>query len=1099
MADITPEYIRGFIAPFKLQSDHYWSTQSTLTQNGEYAGIPQSTGQPDLQLVTRGTQTQNIEVVTHRAGHVTDNAGFKWKNEGDAQYYGAEPPNKITDVQMLQSQSVNTSYVPRKSIRLTSGTVLIANEYSTVTDNYSRVGRISTTGTYTSVQVDTQSNSSLLGNKRFPTICELSDASVLLAVWVIDPAKSLANVHMYRSTDDGQTFVLVSSRALPDDIDVDGTTGAGNTGFDLQPLALAASTHQVLLFAGLYIHDTSPTYGTSITQYASANGGMTFQKVDESEPSDASHFYLPQIVEHNGVFIIAYISSTDSVDFTRIANAFDSVFDVLGIIPADDISASLCVGSGNRLIGGDITMSKDTDGRLYFYAAKYNATYAGAQIHGAFSDLAGIGIEDYAKKWNNWGDEFSFSNTTVYNNVVTVTGAGIINIQTCAGQGQQLLFCNWNNQGTNAFADSLLMVNLGVWSSQQYPRLNPYPIDNQWGYNSSDWVAADLPAHNGVWTRTVSGTPTDVLGGDHITLQCASSDTIKYTQTFTNKTNGALIHTRLSNVSGGTVTRGTAFGVQIQSQLSTDTYYVEVVVGSNRIHVYDVHAGYGSALASATGLSLPDGVQLLIYLDNKTGEVYVNYAPAGSPLQYTELTGTLTLDANTTQNVYWGIPTASGVGTVDADYHFFSYGIGSANGIQWTPQDINARQYAARGFYTTVKDGLELSTLDGAAREGDTYTITPQYGSPVQRVLHTVSPSPQVGWLSDTVTDADVDLVPAQTIAFMMNITLQGTAVTHTQSDATGLHLTGINFKQFDVEIHNGTSWSSVATVHNTVNGASGFSFTRIGAAVTSTDSTGKYLHMNECAGWSILIDDGAGNVVQRRVESSGSGVLSNTTSKRAYLSLAGVKQTDPTSGTAYLIPSACTVILNQDEYAGVRIVIQSQKTSQGRFEIGTMVLGSLVITSPQYGRGRTISFESNVIESEMPSGTLYTQKRGQGGRVVRVAWTDGVDTSSLFADPAAPDHYSLYSGVPIAARGDAPTTMMGLVQYVDGSADAVVYLPSLPKLPSAHITLNRYHDHILCTMGTDMQIEHVIGSEGLSDTTGEVFRVSTVVLREVR
>ena len=159
MADITPEYIRGFIAPFKLQSDNYWSTQSALTQNGEYAGIPQSTGQPDLQLVTRGTQTQNIEVVTHRAGHVTDNAGFKWKNEGDAQYYGAEPPNKITDVQMLQSQSINTSYVPRKSIRLTSGTVLIANEYSTVTDNYSRVGRISTTGTYTSVQVDTQSNS----------------------------------------------------------------------------------------------------------------------------------------------------------------------------------------------------------------------------------------------------------------------------------------------------------------------------------------------------------------------------------------------------------------------------------------------------------------------------------------------------------------------------------------------------------------------------------------------------------------------------------------------------------------------------------------------------------------------------------------------------------------------------------------------------------------------------------------------------------------------------------------------------------------------------------------------------------------------------
>jgi len=216
-------------------------------------------------------------------------------------------------------------------------------------------------------------------------------------------------------------------------------------------------------------------------------------------------------------------------------------------------------------------------------------------------------------------------------------------------------------------------------------------------------------------------------------------------------------------------------------------------------------------------------------------------------------------------------------------------------------------------------------------------------------------------------------------------------------------------------------------------------------------------------------------------------------------LTLSGVKQTDPTSGTAYLIPSACTVILNQNEYAGIRIAIDSQKTAEGRFEIGTAVMGSVVITSPQYGRGRTIGFESNIIESEMPSGTLYTQRRGQGGRVVRVAWTDGVDTSSLFADPASPDTYSLYSGSPIAARGDAPTTMMGLVQYVDGSADAVVYLPSLEKLPSTHITLNRYHDHVLCTMDRDMQIEHVIGDEGLTDNGGEVFRVSTVTLREVR
>ena len=1096
MADITPSHLRGFIAPFKFTSDNYWSSESTLTQNGEYAGIPESDSDPSLQLVTRGTQTRSVEVVTRRAGHVTGTAGYSWKYEGDAEYYGAEPANKITDVRMLQAQSVNTSYVPRKALRLTTGTVLVANEYSTVTDNYARVGRIDIDGTYTSVQIDTQDNSSLVGNKRYPTICEMADGSVLCAVWVIDPVKSVANIHIHRSLDDGQTFALVSSRALPEDIDVDGTIGAGASGFDLQPLQMAASTHQVLLFAGLYTHDTTPTFGSRITQYASSDGGMTFDLIDQSGDPDGSHFYLPQLVEHNGVFILAYISSTDSIDFTRLANAYDSVFDILGLIPADTLSGSFAAGSGNRLIGGDICMSKDTDGRLYLYAAVYHATFAGNFMRGAYSDLSGIGIEDYASNWKLWGDEFAFTNTQVFG--YGFAGAGIINIQTCAGQGEQLIFGNYNNQGTNSLADSLMMFSMGIWSTQQYPRVQAYPIDAQWGYNYRDWVPADLPAQGGIWTRTVSGSPVESLDGDHITLVCDATESVKYSQAITTKDNGALIHTKITNVGGGSVTRGTAFGVQIQSQTSTDTYYVEVVVGSNRIHVYDVHAGYTTPLVSATGLSLPDGVQILLYLDNKTGDVYINYAPAGSPLQYIELTGTLTLDTNTTQQVYWGIPTAH-TARSEADYVFFSYGVGDGNGIGWSSGDINARQYAARGFYTTIKDGLELSTLDGAAREGDTYTIDPQYGSPVQRILHSVSPSPQVGWKTDTVADPDTTAVSLQKFAFMMNTALQGTAVTHIQSEATGIHLTGINFRQFSVEIHNGTTWSKVATVYNSVYGASGFAFTRVGAAVTSTDSTGIYLHLNECAGWSILIDDGAGNVVQRRIQSSGSGVLANTTSKRAYLTLSGVKQTDPTSGTAYLIPSACTVILNQNEYAGIRIAIDSQKTAEGRFEIGTAVMGSVVITSPQYGRGRTIGFESNIIESEMPSGTLYTQRRGQGGRVVRVAWTDGVDTSSLFADPASPDTYSLYSGSPIAARGDAPTTMMGLVQYVDGSADAVVYLPSLEKLPSTHITLNRYHDHVLCTMDRDMQIEHVIGDEGLTDNGGEVFRVSTVTLREVR
>jgi hypothetical protein len=117
----------------------------------------------------------------------------------------------------------------------------------------------------------------------------------------------------------------------------------------------------------------------------------------------------------------------------------------------------------------------------------------------------------------------------------------------------------------------------------------------------------------------------------------------------------------------------------------------------------------------------------------------------------------------------------------------------------------------------------------------------------------------------------------------------------------------------------------------------------------------------------------------------------------------------------------------------------------------------------------------------------------------VRIAWTDGVDTSSLNANEADPNYYELYYREPIAAMGSAPTAMMGMIQYVKSSQNAIVYLPNIATDPTGIVTLNRYHNQILTTIGTEIQIDHVIGDELLDDNMGEVFRVSTVLLREVR
>jgi hypothetical protein len=1099
MANITPDHIRGFLVPFKLTADNFLADESTLTQNGSLAGIPVSQNNSPLVVTSKGTQDRDIEIKTHRAGHIQDGAGFVWKYDGDQSYYGHETPNKVMDVRTIQNGQLLTTYTPRHALRLESGVVLVTVEQVTTTENRIRIYRIDVDGTVKNVQISNIPKSSLVGNNRFPTLCQLPDGSVNLAMWTVDPNQEIANIVIYQSTDDGETWSKVSSKALDDEFtfDVSGSFGAGAAGVELSNIVMASSQHQVILLASYNLHDTNPALGSVVNQYGSANNGLTFKYVDKSEEADGTQFYLPKVLEFNGVFIVGYIARVDEIRFTRLSNVFDSIFDTVDLIPADILEGDVCNFTANRLIDGDWTMTMDTDGRMYIYAAQTDKTI----IHGAYSDLMGVSVEDYGETWNLYGDEANFDDTTVldFQSPIISNSGGYKNIMATCGQGENLLFGNWENNGTHANADGVHIITLGGWSTQQYGKLHPYPNDNQWGCDTHSWCPFDLPNQGSIWSKVGSGS--ESLAGDHVTLNATGGNIIYYLQGIYDKTNGVTLHTRVDNVSGGSVTRGAAIGVQIQQQTSTQTYWLEIIIGSNRIHVYDVHSGYGTPIGSATGLTLDGGIQILAHVDNTNGDVDVYFGDAGSPRQYQRITGTLTLDANSTQQIYWGIKSSS-LTTRSADFHFFSYGVGDDVGV-WENSGINSKRYSSQGFDTQIKDGLTISTIDGPAREGDEYTLTPQFGSPIQRTLHIVSPSPRVGWRSDSVTNPDDEEVDDQLIAWTRIPNVLNDP-SFNETNAIGVHFTNVNFKTFVIQYHNGITWVDYQTIHNTVAGSqgtgnAGFEFERAGASIFSNEATGPYLHLNECDGWSILLDDGE-RVVQRRIQSNGDGVLSDTANnKRAYLTIEGYKSTDPDEGTAYLIPSSVTVLINRSSLSGLRFNIQSQKTAEGYFEIGTMVAGPLIIAGPQYGRGRTIQIESNVIENEAPNGTIYTSSRGQDGRVVRIAWTDGVDTSALNANEANPNHYELYNNQPIAAMGSAPTAMMGMIQYVKSSQNAIVYLPNITTNPQGAVILNRYHNQILTTIGTEIQIDHVIGDELLDDNMGEVFRVSTVLLREVR
>jgi hypothetical protein len=131
-----------------------------------------------------------------------------------------------------------------------------------------------------------------------------------------------------------------------------------------------------------------------------------------------------------------------------------------------------------------------------------------------------------------------------------------------------------------------------------------------------------------------------------------------------------------------------------------------------------------------------------------------------------------------------------------------------------------------------------------------------------------------------------------------------------------------------------------------------------------------------------------------------------------------------------------------------------------------------------QYSRGRTISIQSGTITTNTQDGIRYSREVEPPKRSFRIAWTDGVDISTL--------------------QGLEPE---GFLQYVQGARKHFVYIPNISKSTSAAgdiRQINRDKEHALVTLDNDITIEHVVGDE-LQTQTGEVFRLANMSFTEVK
>ena len=101
-----------------------------------------------------------------------------------------------------------------------------------------------------------------------------------------------------------------------------------------------------------------------------------------------------------------------------------------------------------------------------------------------------------------------------------------------------------------------------------------------------------------------------------------------------------------------------------------------------------------------------------------------------------------------------------------------------------------------------------------------------------------------------------------------------------------------------------------------------------------------------------------------------------------------------------------------------------------------------------------------------------------------RIAWTDGIDISSLQGDAQIWDYWtsSNQTGAqPIAIENDVPDLMLNMVRYLQGSVHPIVYLPNISKSTSGSgdfRLLNRSTHQALVTLESDIEISHVVGDE---------------------
>jgi len=1129
--DVSGAALRGLGLPYALTPAHIWDDKATFTQQGPTNGEAVPQGSYTLALEASGTQSasKELRVQVNQGGPVQPGgAEVIYQYEGDTDWRGC-------DVQQTSAWQV---------IRTTAAaaTSALADPDACTFYDTDRTDRIAVVyqrqsvgptaynvecavydpadGTWTSSTVYTQSTSPTDGFH--PTVTyNRRDGHLYCAHWIYDTSAETAQVRVHRSLD-GSTWTVVSSYALEDGLDISGTAGSAADGYEAGRLRMAFSGGQCLLVAHVIANDTdtSAEPRDQLAQWFSVSRASRFTLAAdiariEFTGGDTNVFAFHSVMEIDGVLTVFWPStiaqlptanymyrlalpSASSSILSRVTTAFDASAGVFSFAESGS-------GTAGRVFDYDTTTNQvvtDGDGSVW---VDEDGTIQGAWRLSTSSATNEGGVflarsTDSGLNWKYTGNGDA-DGTDAAGALVVYTGDSATYLSDFVGvshRGRQVLIGLNTTDVTSSV--TLSATFLGGPSTVTLPAPISYPRTHQRSSWTESYLPLELPAN--ISSLTTTGAGTDAITSTGLLNRSTSSQTKYTTMTLTSTVaQGVAARYALTVNSGGALT-GNQCALNLRSADGGADYDVYIRFSTSSFRMWDDNAASQIGTDKST-VSPDEGIDVLAAIANGELSVWFRALDSKSDREWTAaIQGhSLTAGAGSTDIVRWG---AIATGTADFDIHEAHAMSGaSANGALGggftNPDDLFGRTLSRRGQTIGIDDGVRVVAVDGSAMEGDTFNIDTAYEHPIERILYRESPSPRSMWRSVAVTSGNT---PEQLIPFVLNTdaTLgseeQGFGSTLLYATFQGVNWSAGSIDRWDTGTN---AWVTVATLNNAISTA--FSLTRRGNELIvpslPTTSSGRYFRENECAGWTVMM----GTTFRRLTGNSAGTLASNIDGAKPVFFLADIDGSEPTTTTITLIPDKFCVTFHTDGETGGgwALRIDAQKTTELDLRCGHFSMGRVFAFGTQYGRGRVIAYESGDLTESTISGVQRARRAGPGGRTVRIAWPEPIDTSQLQGATTDPDYITstnVAGNLPVAAQKDPPLSLRGVLEQV-GARDAITYLPCVPT--PAGTTHYRFSDaFMLGTIASAVQVESTLGDE-CDPTTGELFRVATVVIEEVR